>query len=152
MGRSVDVLCLVSQTLHVAVRQVPLIGFGATGEQHRQVREKNTVPVFSFDYLIITRENVVIKDGDEDAEAKIMAKILVARDSKSKAVFAHAVQKKGADADGYAADCLVGDLKWLGYGHVLLKSDNEKAIIKLLGVTPRQHRITCAEVGEESII
>ena len=50
-----------------------------------------------------------------------MAKIIVAKDSRTKAMFAHAVRRKGVEQDRYAVDCLVRDLRWLGYSHVQLK-------------------------------
>ena len=47
-------------------------------------------------------------------------------------MFAHAVVRKGIDEKRYAVDCIVRDVLWLGYAEVLLKSDNEPAIVKLL--------------------
>lgn len=38
---------------------------------------------------------------------------------------------RGVAEDGYVVDCFVEHLKWLGYSHVILKSDNENAILKL---------------------
>ena len=60
-------------------------------------------------------------------------KILVVRDSKTKAVFAHVVDRKGTDSDGYAVRRLVEDIAWLGHTKITLKADNERAIVKLLG-------------------
>ena len=60
-------------------------------------------------------------------------KILVVRDSKTKAVFAHVVDRKGTDCDGYAVRRLVEDIAWLGHTKITLKADNERAIVKLLG-------------------
>ena len=68
-------------------------------------------------------------------------KILVIRDNKSKAVFAHVVPKKGVDEDGFAVKCIVDDVKWLGYTKVVLKTYNEPAILKLLQETLRDLRI-----------
>ena len=69
-------------------------------------------------------------------------KILVIRDSRSKAVFAHVVPQKGLDEKGYAVSALVEDIKWLGYSSVTLKSDNEPAIVKLLSEALRELRIS----------
>lgn len=38
---------------------------------------------------------------------------------------------RGVAEDGYVVDCFVEHLKWLGYSHVILKSYNENAILKL---------------------
>ena len=56
----------------------------------------------------------------------------MAKDTKSKCIFAHAVQSKGPGEDRYAVNALVKDIKWLGYGRLGLKCDNEPAIVKLL--------------------
>ena len=68
----------------------------------------------------------------KDIDPKLVLKILVVRDMKSKSIFAHAVKCKGSDEDGYAVQCLVDDVKWLGYSKVILKSDNGAAILALL--------------------
>ena len=96
-----------------------------TGEQHRARPDERKVPIFSFDYLIFDRE-------DQRSDEQATFKVLVAKDHRSKSVFAHAVDHKGETDDGYAVRALVEDLKWLGYSQVILKSDNEKAILKLL--------------------
>ena len=72
-------------------------------------------------------------------------KILVVRDSRSKAVFAHVAPVKGVDIRGFAVDALVGDIKWMGYTRVTLKSDNEPAIVKLLTEALRELRISGLE-------
>ena len=50
----------------------------------------------------------------------------------SKSVFVHAVPQKGIDDKRFAVDCIVEDVLCLGYSKVLMKSDNELAIVKLL--------------------
>ena len=42
------------------------------------------------------------------------------------------MQQKGVDDKRFAVDCIVEDVLWLGYAKVLVKSDNEPAIVKLL--------------------
>ena len=95
---------------------------------------------------------MIVRHRGDITEQQAMAKFLIAKDSRSKAVFAHAVEKKGPGHDGYAVDCLVKDLRWLGYDHVILKSDQEPAIMKLLSTAPKTFRITCAEEGERGIM
>ena len=56
----------------------------------------------------------------------------MAKDTKSKSIFAHAVRSKGPGEDRYAVNALVKDIKWLGYGRLSFKCDNEPAIVKLL--------------------
>ena len=63
--------------------------------------------------------------------------ILVAKDTMGKAVFAHVVPQKGVDLEHYAVDVVMKDINWLGYKKISLRSENEKAIVKLL-----QHALT----------
>ena len=68
-------------------------------------------------------------------------KVLVVKESRKKCMFSHVVPRKGIDEKRYAVDVLVDDVKWLGYTKIMLKSDNEKAILKLLTETLRELRI-----------
>ena len=58
--------------------------------------------------------------------------MLIVKDSLSRAVFAHAASEKGIDEERVAVDAVVDDLLWLSYAKVILKSDKEPAIVKLL--------------------
>ena len=60
------------------------------------------------------------------------------KDRKGNAIFAHTIPQKGVDADGYSVARLVEDIKWLGYTKLLLRSDNEAAIVSLLAVALRR--------------
>ena len=62
-------------------------------------------------------------------------KILVIHDNLSKAMFAHAVPKKGIDENRYIVDQFVNDVLWLGYARAVIKSDNEPAIVKVVEQT-----------------
>ena len=93
----------------------------ATGEQHRRRSGARTVCVFSFDYLFLDAAGNEVKrtqSTEEDAEDEDAVdadvKILVAKDSLGKAVFAHVVPQKGIDSKNYAVGLLINDLKWLG--------------------------------------
>ena len=48
---------------------------------------------------------------------------------------------KGSDEEGYAVQCLIDDVKWLGFSKVILKSDNEPAIVKLLADALKSLRV-----------
>ena len=130
-----------------------------TGEPHRSVTGERHA-IFAFDYLYLTKglnglEVVnVSKDleqasppaasadtADELAPRKRCVKVLVAKDMKSGSVFAHVVPQKGLDADGYAVARIVEDIKWLGYTKLLVKSDNEPAIVALCNEALRRLRI-----------
>ena len=113
----------------------------ATGEQHRRRPGHRAVPVFSFDYLFITKSRDIKRRSEVLDGEEVTVKVLVATDATSKAVFAHTVEAKGVSEDRYAVDCLVRDIQWLGYSRLSLKSDNEPAILKLLTETLKELRI-----------
>ena len=71
----------------------------ATGEQHQKRGESKSIPTISMDYLYLTKSRVVEKEALQEGE-EVEMKVLVAKDSQSKTVFAHAVPCKGAGDDG----------------------------------------------------
>jgi hypothetical protein len=119
----------------------------ATGEQHIARKDAKQISTFSMDYLYCTKSRVVrkedLKEGDE-----VEMKVLVAKDSKSKTVFAHAVVAKGSDDDGYAVSRMAEDIAWLGHTKIILKSDNERAIVKVLKDSLRTARVEVEELEQ----
>ena len=109
----------------------------STGEQHRARSQKRDICVFSFDYLFLDVSGQVVKRDAMQSMEDVDVTILVAKDTMGKAVFAHVVPQKGIDLEHYAVDVLMKDINWLGYKKISLRSDNEKAIVKLL-----QHALT----------
>ena len=84
----------------------------ATGEQHRRRSGSRSICVFSFDYLFLDAAGKEVKrasvaSGDDEAEQgeppepEADVKVLVAKDSLGKAVFAHVVPQNGIDAKKY---------------------------------------------------
>ena len=112
-------------------------GRGREAGHSRQSNEGRSIPTVSFDHALVgDKEEITIQEQTDVEEGSV--KIFVVRDLMSKAVFAHVVPKKGLDDKGVAVDAIVGDIKWLGYTRVMLKSDNEPAILKLLVETLRE--------------
>lgn len=88
----------------------------------------------AFDYPFTTLENTVATRDELDL-TEIDAcdmEIPVAIDTTSGGIFAQVVQKKGVEEDMHSADKLADDVAWLGYSEIILKSDNEPAIVQLL--------------------
>ena len=113
----------------------PCIMGRAVGDHHKVQDEESTKPVIAFDYLIVSKKGqgeIVIRRDEAKEGEEVLAKILVVKDTKSKSIFAHVVPQKGVDSDRYSVSRLTEDILWLGYTEVILKSDNEKAIVKLL--------------------
>ena len=92
----------------------------ATGEQHVKRKDVKQVSTFSMDYLYCTKSRIVSRDELEEGE-EVELKALVAKDSKSKTVFAHAMETKGSDEAGYAVARMVEDIAWLGHTRIILK-------------------------------
>ena len=105
------------------------------------VKDDRSTPVVSFDYAFISDVGEITTDAEFEAAGDVAVKILVVRDNKSKSIFAHVVPVKGIDDKGFAVSVLVEDVKYLGYSKVVLKSDNEPAIVKLLTEALRELRI-----------
>ena len=102
--------------------------------------------ILSLDYLYFTKgltglEVVERDDVSNEDEAGACVKVLVAKDLKSGSVFARVVLQKVMGADGYAVARLVEDIKWLGYAKLLVKSDNEPAIVALCDEALRRLRV-----------
>ena len=100
--------------------------------------------------MFVTRERRILREEVTEEDKKILLKILVAKNSKSRALFAHVVRTKGADEDGYAVTRMAEDIELLGYTGIILKSDGERAIVSLLKETLRAAKIAVMDqVGFE---
>ena len=89
------------------------------------------MPTVSSDCCFIVDKGDIASQIEADEEPGSI-KVPVVRDNRSKAVFAHTVLVKGADEGGCAVKAIVDDVVWLGYTKLVLKTDNEPAILKLL--------------------
>ena len=103
-------------------------------------RGNHGTPIVSFDYCYIGDKGEVLTQEEFEADEGAI-KVLVVKKSRKKGIFSHVVPRRGIDEKRYAVDVLVDDVKWLGYTKICLKSDNEKAILKLLTETLRELRI-----------
>ena len=119
----------------------------ATGEQHIARKEEKQISTFSMDYLYLTKSRVVEREALLEGE-EVELKVLVAKDSKTKTIFAHAVVEKGADEEGYAVTRIVEDIAWLGHTKLILKSDNEPAILKVLKDSLQTARVEIQELEQ----
>ena len=91
------------------------------------------------------------KEGDallEQArvELKIM-KCIAVRCHESKAVFAHNVPVKGRDEDNYVAKLVATDVEFMGHVKVILKTDNEPALLALATAALLNIRIDAQKDG-----
>ena len=114
------------------------------GHYKRRGNDPNRVPLIAFDYAGLSdRGDVVgLQFEPEDASAtKVLVVSVRCADDKQSCVFGHIVPQKGVDEERFAVECLVGDILWTGYTSVMLKSDNEAAILALLIESLKELRI-----------
>ena len=82
--------------------------------------------------MFMPRRGVFARGDWEPQPGEVALKILAGRDSWRRSLFAWAVPSKGVDDKRFAVDQLVTAVKWLGYSRVILESDNERALDRLL--------------------
>ena len=111
--------------------------------------KSRSVPTVGFDYLFVSKRGVFSKKDWKAEDDERFMKVLVVKDFNSKAVFAHAVQRKGVDDNRFAVDVLVGDIEWLGYSRIILRSDNEPAITALMSETMKAIKVQLVDQAME---
>ena len=105
----------------------------ASGEPHKRIAVESKIPIVAFDYMFILKEKIAMRhELTEEELANVQVKVLVVKDTLSRSIFAHVVKRKGVEEDGYSVKRLTEDIAWLGYTKVILKSDGERAIVRLL--------------------
>ena len=96
-----------------------------------------SIATVAFEYLCVTKREVYTTEElndhalrEEFEESSL--KVLVVRNLKSKAVFAHAVVAKGVDEKGFMVDSVLKDIAWMADSRRILKSDKEPVVVKVL--------------------
>ena len=125
-----------------------LEGFGRE-DAHLTSDHAHEIPIVSLDYMFMSSRGVFERHEWQPAEGEKSLKVLVARDSRSRSVFAHAVPCKGVDEKRFSVDEVVKDIEWLGYSKVIVKSDNEPAINKLVIESLKALRVAGLEQASE---
>ena len=110
---------------------------------------ESTIPIIAFDYMFVLKGRIAMRhEATEDEQKAAVMKILVVKDSKSRSIFSHVVKRKGVEEDGYSVKRLKEDLEWLGYTKVILKSDGERAIVRLLQETLRAMKTNVVDMEQ----
>ena len=111
----------------------------ALGQKHLRGTPVSRVPVIGVDYFFMTKDTLMtpeecraaLKGGMEDAiEKGEIVKCLMVRCSVSRSELAIVIGKKGVD--DYAVSRIVSFIQWLGHVRIVMKSDNERAIVALV--------------------
>ena len=107
-------------------------GFGKEAPHLKKNQGKRTIPLISCDYLFVTSRGTFLRKEYTPIEGEESLKVLVVYCSSTKCIFAHAVPQKGVDEDGYCVEQMVNDIAWLGHARIVIRSDNEPAIARLV--------------------
>ena len=91
--------------------------------------------MLSCDYMYLSRSGVFARDELPQGERDGAIRVIVAKCSKTQALFAHVVPQKGVDPDGYVVEQLRQDVLWLGHSRVVIRSDNEPALLRVVEKT-----------------
>ncbi len=139
-----------------------VMGRGLGEQRGKHEGREHMIPRVGIDYWYITSKGLNKRDElefkmDDDGNAKLqearksgaIVKCIIIRCHETKCVFAHVVPCKGADEDNYVVDLICSDIAWLGHARLLLKSDNEKALLSL--VTRALRALKCQVEGLESV-
>ncbi len=114
------------------------------GLQHRG-SSGSAIPIVGFDYFYLTKGGVKRRDEldyslDDSGERALeqarargdIVKCILVRCLKTKAVFAHVIQRKGVNENDVVIDTLLADLAWLGHTRIIVKADGEPALQALV--------------------
>ena len=86
-----------------------------------------------------------MKGVEDESVVRILVVAVRTPDDRQSCVFGHVVPCKGVDRERFTVECLVSDIVWTGYSRVMLKSDNEPAILKLLIESFKELRVNGLE-------
>ncbi len=142
-----------------------IMGRGLGEQRGRHWGRHHAIPRIGVDYWFITTGGIWRRDelkelrytldaeGDEKLatdrkEGKII-KCLIIRCFETKCLFAHVVPCKGLDEDKFVLNLVVDAVVWLGHAKLILKSDGENSITKL--VKKSLEEIKCQVEGIESV-
>ncbi len=122
-----------------------VMGRGLGERRGRHVGRPHAIPRVGIDYWYITSDGLKSRkeldftetpEGDaklvEERHKGTIMKCIVVRCYETKAVFSHVIPCKGADEDRFVVNLVVSDVAWLGHTKLILKSDQERALLSLV--------------------
>ena len=116
------------------------MGRGLGEQRGTHVGRAHEIPIVGIDFWYITTGGIKRRDElqgtDEEIKAEReegkMIKCLIVRCYETKSVFAHVIPFKGTLEDPYVVDLACSDIAWLGHVKLILKGDNEAALVALI--------------------
>ena len=113
----------------------------AIGRAHKTEKNASKIPIIGMDYFYINDKGELLTgqeaegngpELDDGADQRTLVKCLVLYDRYTKALFAFAVPQKGVDDERWIVKQVVEIVEWLGHSRIILKSDNERALVTLV--------------------
>ncbi len=122
-----------------------MMGRGLGEQRGAHAGRDHGIPRVGVDFWYITSASIKRRDEleypvDDEGEIQLsnarkrgdLVKCLIIRCHETKCVFAHVVPVKGRDEDPYVVDLVCTDVAWLGHVKLILKGDNEPALMSLI--------------------
>ena len=91
-----------------------------------------SIPVVHMDYACLTEKGLFKKNEMTEEELQHAVRVIVAYCSGTGSPFMHVVPSKATSTDRFAAERVVEDIVFLGHTRVILRSDNEPALLQLV--------------------
>ena len=140
-----------------------LLGRGLD-DQHRASAEKSGIAIVGLDYFYMTAGGIKFrKDLEQEenptGEAALeeerrkggVVKCLLMRCFETKIMFAHCIPYKGVGEDQYVTSLVVKNVEWLGHTKLIIKVDNEPALVALIKRSLEDIRLTVSNVAQVTL-
>ena len=116
------------------------MGRGLGEQRGTHAGRAHEIPIVGVDFWYITTGGIKrrdeVKGTDEEVRTERedgrIIKCLIVRCYATKSVFAHVIPSKGTLEDSYVVDLVCSDVAWLGHVKLILKGDNERALVALI--------------------
>ena len=100
---------------------------------HRHGPSDRMIPIIHMDYASPSEKGLfrLSELSEEDCEHAV--RVIVGYCSSPRSPFMHVVPSKATSVDKFASERIVEDIVYLGHTRVILRSDNEPALVALVG-------------------
>ena len=118
------------------------------GQRHHRSTPASSIPIVAVDYFFMTKNSLLTPDEcraalgggmDEAIQKGDIVKCLMMKCSVTRAELAIVLGKKGLDQ--YVVDRIVAFVRWLGHVKLVMKSDNERAVVALVRESLKAMRV-----------
>ena len=92
-------------------------------------------PIIHTDYACRSEKGLLRLSELSEEDREHQVRVIVGYCSSSRSPFMHVVPSQATSMDKFAAERIVEDIVYLGHTRVILRSDNEPALVALVGDT-----------------